>query len=95
MRDAADHRAQRLLLLGLAPPRLGLGLFAPANTPRAVVARLSEAVAAAGNDPGVARELAAGGVDTTPSTPAELDALSRSEFERYRKLFQAAGIKPQ
>lgn len=71
------------------------GMFAPANTPRAVVARLSEAVAAAGNDPGVARELAAGGVDTTPSTPAELDSLSRSEFERYRKLFQAAGIKPQ
>lgn len=71
------------------------GMYAPAGTPPAVVARLAEAVNAAERDPGVIRDLAAVGVDATPSTPAELEALSRSEHERYRRLFQAAGIKPQ
>jgi tripartite-type tricarboxylate transporter receptor subunit TctC len=42
----------------------------------------------------VKERFAGGGVDTIPSTPAELDARVKQEFERFGAIVQKASIRP-
>jgi tripartite-type tricarboxylate transporter receptor subunit TctC len=69
------------------------GLLAPAGTPAAIVARLSQDVNKVLSQPEM-RERFAGG-DITPSTPEALAALIQREIPKWRKVFEAAGIAPQ
>jgi tripartite-type tricarboxylate transporter receptor subunit TctC len=69
-------------------------ILAPAGTPADVVARLSREIGKAMRDPGVAERIGAAGLDPAPGTPAELEALVRRDIERYRRIVELTGAKP-
>src|SRR5918995_1742334 len=56
-----------------------VGLFAPAGTPPAVIAKLNAEVKKALDSPEVKERLAALGTDASPTTPAELDKIVARE----------------
>ncbi len=71
------------------------GLFAPAGTPEAIVKKISEEVRAAVTAPDVVPRLQAVGFEIKPGTPAEMRATLKTELEKWRKVVNEAGIKPQ
>src|SRR5277367_1844545 len=74
------------------------GLWAPKDTPRAVVDRLSAAVRAALTDPDVRRRLdALGQVVATPAqaTPEGLAAYQKAEIDKWWPIIKAADIKTE
>ena len=70
-----------------------IGIFAPAGTPEAVVARLNRDFVAAAHDPEVMRKFAAAGVEGIGSTPAELDRWVRSEYDKWAKFVKSSNLK--
>jgi tripartite-type tricarboxylate transporter receptor subunit TctC len=69
------------------------GLFAPAGTPSAILARLRSETNAVLAQSDVAEKLtAAGSGEPYLTTSAELTARIRSDYERYGKLIKAIGI---
>jgi tripartite-type tricarboxylate transporter receptor subunit TctC len=69
------------------------GMFAPAGTPREIVAHLYREVAQAYKDPALMKHMAAAGMDPWLGTPEEMGALLKREMARYAKIIQSAGIK--
>lgn len=67
-------------------------IFAPKNTPRPIVAKIRDALAAAAKDPDVIKRMEDVGVDLVASTPEELARFQRAEIERWAKVIQDAGI---
>src|SRR5437899_3203351 len=63
-----------------------IGLLAPTGTPREVVERLWDAVAAAMKDGAVKKTLLDGGSEIVVSTPQEFRAVIESDYARYAKL---------
>jgi len=72
-----------------------VGLFAPAGTPPAVIARLNAEVKKALDSPEVKERLAALGSDASPTSPADLDKIVASEVKENGELAKKAGIKLQ
>ncbi|MGQ0583295.1 MAG: Bug family tripartite tricarboxylate transporter substrate binding protein [Reyranella sp.] len=72
-----------------------VGLFAPAGTPPAVIAKLNAEVKKALDSPEVKERLAALGTDSSPTTPAELDAIVAREVKENAALAKKADIKLQ
>ncbi len=73
-------------------------IFAPRNTPPAVVARLNQALRAALEDPAILRRIEElGSLPARPDqrSPEALQALVRSEVDRWATVIRAAGIQPQ
>jgi tripartite-type tricarboxylate transporter receptor subunit TctC len=68
------------------------GLFAPAGTPRPVIAQLNKAVAAALNNPELAQSLASQGSEPNPTTPDELARFVKSEHDRWSRVVRAAHL---
>jgi len=68
------------------------GYFAPAGTPRAIINRLSQAVAAVCRDPEVVKLMAELSVDAVGSTPDELAAAIAADLPIYRAAVEAAGL---
>ena len=66
------------------------GVYAPAGLPASLLQRLQSALQAAVNDPGVKQKLLDAGFTPRSSSAAELEALTRSEYERLGKVAQAA-----
>ncbi len=71
------------------------GVFAPAGTPQAILDKVSADIAKVLAMPDVADKLIKQGSIPAPTTPAELDAMNKSEIERYGKILKDAGITPQ
>lgn len=71
------------------------GVLAPAATPREVVARLNASIVAGLRLPQVIERLAGVGVDAAPGTPAELEDWVRKDIERYRRIIQLTGARPE
>lgn len=67
--------------------------FAPKNTPRAGVERLSRAVAEALMAPDVRERLTRSGLDPTGSTPEELAAILKADHERWGPVIKASGFR--
>jgi tripartite-type tricarboxylate transporter receptor subunit TctC len=72
---------------------LWFGLFAPANTPPSVVAKINQAVGDILRQPEVRDALLKQGADAAPTTPAELGAFVKSEIPKWTKVIREAGIK--
>jgi tripartite-type tricarboxylate transporter receptor subunit TctC len=72
-----------------------IGLFAPAKTPRAVIATLREATAKALQAPEVRKRLETGGWRVISMSSAETEAFVKSEAAKWPKFLQQAGIKPE
>jgi tripartite-type tricarboxylate transporter receptor subunit TctC len=71
-----------------------LGLFAPAGTPDAVVARLRAGVASALADPAVGAKLrGAGGLEPMATTPEAFAALVRADYDKYGRIVRQVGVR--
>jgi tripartite-type tricarboxylate transporter receptor subunit TctC len=68
-------------------------LLAPAKTPPAIIVKLNAAVATALADPDVKNKLVQSGAIPSPTSPAEMGALLKSELERWGRIIRDKGIK--
>lgn len=71
------------------------GYFAPAGTPRPIVDRLAQAIAAVCRDPEVIKLMSELSVDAIGSTPEELAAAIAADLPIYRAAVEAAGLMRQ
>lgn len=69
-------------------------LFAPKGTPEPVIDKLNGEVVKILAMPDVKERFGGGGVDTIPSSAAELDARVKQAAERFRGIVQKANIRP-
>ncbi len=69
------------------------GVFAPAGTPKDVVAKLYAEISAALKSPDVQKRIAGLAGEAGNMTSAEFAELNRADYERYGKLIRDAGIK--
>ncbi len=70
-----------------------VGLFAPAKTPEAVIARLNQEVVRVLAQPEIKARFLGSGVETVGSTPEEFGATVRAEMNRLGKVIRDAGIR--
>lgn len=68
------------------------GFFAPAGTPAPVIQKLNGAFVKALQQPDVVAKLRNGGMDASPSTPAELGAFLKEDIERWARVIKQAGL---
>ena len=74
------------------------GLYAPRNTPKAIVDALVDALKKALKDPPLVNrfaELSMTPVEEERATPAALDAFLRAETVKWSRIIKQAGIEPQ
>lgn len=69
------------------------GLFAPAGTPKEIVAKLYGEIAKAVADPGTKERLLAMGLDPAGTPPDEFTAYLKTETAKWGKLVREAGIR--
>jgi tripartite-type tricarboxylate transporter receptor subunit TctC len=69
------------------------GLFAPAATPKDIVAKINRDAVKALRDPGVAERLMSEGAEPVGDTPAEFGAFVKSEIELWGKVIRESGAK--
>ena len=70
------------------------GLFAPAATPPAIVARMNEELTKAMATPAIREKLAGQGMEIIASSPDRLQTFLKSEIDRWAKVIQQNKIKP-
>ena len=71
------------------------GLWAPAKTPRAVVATLNDRLKKAMAAPDQAKRFADRGLDVIASTPEEFAAHVQSEYQKWGKVIKERGMKAE
>jgi tripartite-type tricarboxylate transporter receptor subunit TctC len=71
------------------------GLFAPAGTPKAIVAKLNRDVVAALNLPETRDALLLQGAEAAPMTPEEFGAFLKKEIDKWGKVIKEASIRPE
>lgn len=69
------------------------GIWAPARTPPAVIARLQQAVASAARNPETRARFDALGAEPVADSPEDYARFVRAEYDRWGKLVRDAGIK--
>jgi tripartite-type tricarboxylate transporter receptor subunit TctC len=69
-------------------------LLAPKDTPQHIIDKLNAEVVKVLNLPDTKERFATGGVDTIPSSPAELTARTRQDAAQFGAIAQKANIKP-
>ena len=72
---------------------LWTSVFAPAGTPRPVVERLQQQIAAILRLPDVAERMAALGIEPIGGTPAQLAAVLRADVEKWTAVAKSANVK--
>ena len=71
------------------------GLFAPANTPQPIVAKLQTEVAAILQQPAVRKRMTELGATPIGSTPAEFRKFQLSEMKRWKEVVDSANIRAE
>jgi tripartite-type tricarboxylate transporter receptor subunit TctC len=74
---------------------LWYGLFAPAQTPKAIVDRLNAEVDKAMNTTAVKERMAAQGFERLKMTSDEFAVFLRADLDKWGKVVKAAGIRPE
>lgn len=69
------------------------GFWVAAKTPRAIVMRLNKDITAALSAPDIKELLFKQGLDAAPSSPEDLAAYMKSEYQKWAKVIKAAGVK--
>jgi tripartite-type tricarboxylate transporter receptor subunit TctC len=69
-------------------------LFAPKGTPQAIIDKLNAEVVKILNVPDVKERFAGGGVETIPSSAAELDARTKQDAARFKVIVEKANVRP-
>jgi tripartite-type tricarboxylate transporter receptor subunit TctC len=75
--------------------RVWYGFFAPAKTPKPIVAKLHTETLKAMNSDEVKSRLSAIGTEPVGSGPEEFQPLVRAELQKWAKLSREVGIKPE
>ena len=70
-----------------------LALFAPAGTPRPIIERLNAEVGKVLANPEVRQRLMSSGMESSHTSPEELDALVRKDLAKWGPIVKAAGFK--
>jgi tripartite-type tricarboxylate transporter receptor subunit TctC len=70
-------------------------MMAPSGTPKAILNKVTQDIAKVMQMPDVGARLNVLGSVPTASTPEQLDAVIKSDTERYAKILKDAGIRPQ
>src|SRR5262245_8737475 len=70
------------------------GMVAPSGTPPAIIAKLNRLAVEAMQSPDVKEKLLSQGAVLSGNKPEEFAAFIRSEIDKWGKVVQAAGIKP-
>jgi tripartite-type tricarboxylate transporter receptor subunit TctC len=70
-------------------------LYAPAGTPSSIIDTLNSALRAVLADPELKRRALEMGIDTRPSSPAEIDARMRADIQKWGQVIERAGIPRQ
>lgn len=70
-------------------------MFVPKGTPDAVIQKLNVSLGKVLNDQALQQKLTPQGLDLQSSSPAQLGALMSAEAESWKKIIQAANIKPE
>jgi tripartite-type tricarboxylate transporter receptor subunit TctC len=70
-------------------------LYAPAATPKPIIARLNAEVVKVMSNPDMKSLNQSQGADAMGSTPEELAALHKREYDKWAGVVKAAGIKPE
>jgi tripartite-type tricarboxylate transporter receptor subunit TctC len=73
------------------PP--AIGVLAPANAPKAVINKLSAAIAKAVHHPEVAGRYVTLGIEPVGNSPAQYLAQTRVDIAKYARAVKAAGVK--
>ncbi|MEN3364755.1 MAG: putative tricarboxylic transport rane protein [Burkholderiales bacterium] len=68
-------------------------LFAPKDTPPAIIASLNRMFNDALTDPATVAKLSQAGLEATPSTPGQLARIVRSENEKWGRIIKAKNIR--
>ena len=68
---------------------------APAKTPPEIIKRLNADIGKTLNDKATSQRLLDDGIEGTPSTPEEMAAFMRKEYDIWGKVVKAAGIKAE
>jgi tripartite-type tricarboxylate transporter receptor subunit TctC len=71
------------------------GVLAPARVPRPVVAKLNAEIGRIIATPEIQERISRDGSTPKTSTPEEFEKLVRDEIATRKKVFQAAGVKPE
>ena len=71
------------------------GMFAPAKTPPAIIARMQREVARVIEMPDVKQKLLEQGGDTVGSSPEALERVVKGELKKWAELIRDAKIKPE
>jgi tripartite-type tricarboxylate transporter receptor subunit TctC len=80
-------------LKGFDLPAIYHALVGPLKLPQPIVARLNQAARSTLVDPDIAAQLNKQGYDVTPTTPEELGALMRRNFDTWGRIVRAAKIE--
>jgi tripartite-type tricarboxylate transporter receptor subunit TctC len=71
------------------------GLFAPAKTPSAIIAKLHGAMVAVLRTPAIKEKFAGDGADLGGNSPEEFSRFLHRETDKWTKVVRASGIKPR
>ena len=71
------------------------GMFAPAGTPREIIVKLNQTIAAVLATPEMKEQWTAKAVEFVPNTPEQFAAKTREDYDNTAVLIKAAGIKPE
>ena len=71
------------------------GVVAPKGTPDRIVSTLSRQIHAMQDDPAVQKRLTEGGLEVLKESPAEFGARIRRDYDKYRDIVKAAGLKAE
>jgi len=71
------------------------GIFAPAGTPPAIIARLNRAFTTSLKNADLQKQLTQQGVDVKVSTPEELGAKLVADVRKWERIIRAAGLKAE
>lgn len=70
-------------------------ILGPDGVPDEIIAKVNEGMNRALKEPAVIERLASLGVEAMGTSPADVAELMRSDAEKWKPIFEAAGIKPQ
>ena len=71
------------------------GMFAPKQTPMAIVQKLNQEVVSILDDPQIKARLVAQGAEPIPMSVQEFTQFTRNEFENWAPIVKSSGAKPE
>jgi tripartite-type tricarboxylate transporter receptor subunit TctC len=80
---------------GYVMPAAWLGFFGPAGLPDAILKRINTEIVKAVQSPDVRGKLEAAGMPVVGTSAEEFAKMIRDDIETFRRIVNAAGIKPE